>query len=513
MSKVLSALSPPKDWKTSILSNELNKTAVVGLVIVVALATGLAALRLTSVTDWGDDWAGYLMQTRALVESSISETIVHNSFTILNSPPPLGPMAYPWGYPILLVPIYIFFGANLLALKTVGLLAFTLSLPVVYLLFQHRLSPVVLLLVVAALGLNAEVAVMTDRLISDMPFLFFNLLGLLAIERFVVAQRRLAPTPLTGLVLGVSIFLASAIRINGLLLLAVLAVGQLMGFLESGPARAHWRRDWRAIILPYTVFGILYAGLMLALPDGGLSQTISAQAPRWLSLSDMAAYYLNLPAELFLPSQFRFLIYGATLPFVIAGIVRNFRTDLHLIVFCGLTILLLVALPFFQGLRYLFPVIPFYFYFMAQGLSIGWNLPEKWRWVNPTVTQVCLVGIVGYFALVSIRTTTASLAGEIHHDGPADRDGLSLLEFVRKRTEPQDIIVFFKPRAMWLLTGRDSYLAVDCGKLGQADYVVINNLIAGGQQVPPARIPFCYSGVIVFSNPTFTVYRRIGGSY
>jgi hypothetical protein len=170
---------------------------------------------------------------------------------------------------------------------------------------------------------------------------------------------------------------------------------------------------------------------------------------------------------------------------------------------------LLVALPFVQGVRYLYPVVPFYFYFVVQGVRAGWAIPERWRWLSRGLHGLVLLGVVAYFGFAAGRIARGALAGQNWPPGPLDRDGRAMFAFIQHFTQPADVIVFFKPRAMWLFTGRDSYSADECEKLSGGDYVVIHQEIGPARQVDPVLVPMCYSGVAVYSNPTFVVYKNL----
>src|SRR5690242_8108839 len=62
----------------------------------------LAAAFLNQYENWGDDWAQYLLQAQAIVHGNVSTCIAENRFMMRESGRPLGPVAYPWGFPALL---------------------------------------------------------------------------------------------------------------------------------------------------------------------------------------------------------------------------------------------------------------------------------------------------------------------------------------------------------------------------------------------------------------------------
>src|SRR5574338_449991 len=92
---------------------------LLGIVLLISLLLGAASL--TRGHFWGDDFAGYLLQAQSILNGSTRDFIQHNTFTIENSSFPPGPVAYPWGFPVLLVPLLAIFGLKFLALKLINL--------------------------------------------------------------------------------------------------------------------------------------------------------------------------------------------------------------------------------------------------------------------------------------------------------------------------------------------------------------------------------------------------------
>ena len=57
---------------------------------------------ITEFHNWGDDYAGYLLQSYAVLNYSPMDFIELNSLTINSSDVVIGPTAYPWGFPFIL---------------------------------------------------------------------------------------------------------------------------------------------------------------------------------------------------------------------------------------------------------------------------------------------------------------------------------------------------------------------------------------------------------------------------
>ena len=82
--------------------------------------------------NWGGDFASYLRQAHCIVNGSFEPFMTQNTFTVAESDLQVGPIAYPWGYPLLLAVIAIFAPDNLFLLK--------LPTPVCFLFFGSNLE-------------------------------------------------------------------------------------------------------------------------------------------------------------------------------------------------------------------------------------------------------------------------------------------------------------------------------------------------------------------------------------
>jgi hypothetical protein len=78
--------------------------------------------------------------------------------------------------------------------------------------------------------------------------------------------------------------------------------------------------------------------------------------------------------------------------------------------------------------------------------------------------------------------------------------------FIRTKTPPDSVIVFYKPRAMRLFTDRDTFMSTECDRLLLGDYLVLSYK-AENSQIPPAEIGKCGLNLLkVFENNKFIVY-------
>ena len=96
--------------------------------------------------------------------------------------------------------------------------------------------------------------------------------------------------------------------------------------------------------------------------------------------------------------------------------------------------------------------------------------------------------------------------GEIN--GPFDPYSIETYDFIKNNTPPDSVIVFFKPRAMHLMTDRDALALTECDRMLEGDYLALSKKVGENLQIPPERIDECKLPLdMVFQNRRFIVYR------
>ena len=85
------------------------------IVAMIAISLILGASTLTRGHGWGDDFAWYILQAKSIWNGTTNEFIEQSAFTNNQSTTYVGPMAYPWGYPLILIPSYAIKGIHPLA--------------------------------------------------------------------------------------------------------------------------------------------------------------------------------------------------------------------------------------------------------------------------------------------------------------------------------------------------------------------------------------------------------------
>ncbi len=474
----------------------------------------LASLTLTRGHDWGDDFALYLAQARSLLDGSTETLVRRNTFTVENSTVDLRPVIYPWGYPLFLAPFYRFCGLESpRCLKAPGLLSYAAFLAAYFLLLRRRLPPRDALLLTAVFAFNPTLLAAQDAILSDIPFLFLSTLSLLMMDAWVLADEEKRAHPGLQMLLGGTLFLAAFTRSNGLLLLPVL-------FLSQGVALWRERREglrpWKRLLplaLPYLTFAALYL-LSHALLPGAEGSYLSQIETFDLAatLSRLRIYLFRLPADFFAGIPAQNLIFAFALTFFLIGAAARAWSDIHFLVYYLATVVLYAIWPYWQGVRFLFPILPFFVYFSYQGMR--WLIALLRDRLRRDATPLLYL----YWGLVTLALLTASARGAALNlaeggaiNGPFDRYSQETFAFIRENTPPESVIIFFKPRVLRLMTDRDAIALYECEELGRGDYVVIHKKKDPRVgQVDPATVTTCNPNLTlepVFRNRRFVVYR------
>jgi hypothetical protein len=477
---------------------------------IIFLSTLLAFSLLTKDHEWGDDWASYLMQSIAITRGETHEFIQRNTFTMRESTHFIGPDAYPWGFPTLLAPFTLPAGPlNIFCLKFINLIFFAFFLWVFYALAARRLPPRESALLLAVFAFSPLLLQFNDQLTSDIAFLFFSTFGILLIEK------RIGNSLYKNIILGIVLFFAFFVRTNGILLLPTLFLTQIFTWLQTRPRPVLDRKRILTIwLIPYYVFGLLTLANLILFPAGEGSHLEHLSTLSLASLADNLSAYFAMPAYFFSALPYPEIIYGLLLPFILGGILLNFKRDFHLIVYLVLSYALFIVWPDQQGIRFLFPLLPLLVYFAYRGMDAAYfALTDRHPRLGLWLTRGFWLVIVASFAWTSLGLARDNLAqGRGPYGNVFDPLSIEMFDFVKFQTPADSVIAFYKPRALRLFTDRDSLLVDKCEALPMADYVVLRKSRGAVDQISPAEVASCNPTVQVmelFDNEKFVIYRVI----
>lgn len=483
----------------------MPRKAVIVLTCILIVTALLGLFILTRGHVWGDDFAAYIMQAKSILTGNMEEFVAANTFTVTRSSHQIGPAAYPWGFPLMLAPTYAFIGLNPLALKLPGLLTFLGFLLVFFFLTNRRFTLTESLLAVSLFAFNPELLRFLDNIGSDIPFLFFSTLAILIADTYALEtqdKRRLALAAVTGAAIFVSFF----VRTQGLILLGSVLLFQGIRFLGQGNQRRQLVIDSLVIV---AIFGILWGLTSLTFPGGQTSYLALYAGFSLDTLIDNLIGYSQLFYEFFAAIPGQALFFGVFVVLFFLGLVSRLKADLLFVLYISLYLVVLWTWPEWQGYRFLFPMLPFFIYFAIQGIRVT---PNRVRDNQKAIFQkggyAYLLLIVILFAYNAGSNAYVNLRDNREINGPFDPFSMETYAFIKANTPPDSVIVFFKPRAMRLMTDRNSLALTECDRIAEGDYLALSKKVGENLQIPPERIGECNLSLEkVLENRRFVVYH------
>lgn len=486
----------------------MGKTHNIILVFVVLASLVLGISTLTRGHEWGDDFASYIMQAQSIMDGNSDEFIVRNTFTIFESDYQIGPVAYPWGYPLILTPALALKGLHPLTLKLPGLFLFIGFLICLYLLIKDRLSPTESLILVSLFAFNPILIKHLDYILSDIPFLFSVFLALLLIVKMDLGES------IRGhIAIGVAIFLAFFIRTTGIILLA--------SFLAYEAYHFYFQKENRISIaiksiVVVVVFALLWLVSSLIFPNGQ-----GAYFRQLMGFTFEKLFTINIPGYFYLGAQFlgiqphtswMYVYYALLISFLIGAWIRR-NSDQPILLFFIFYLGAMLVWPEWQGIRFIFPVLPIFIYFVFQGIDVVLGIvSERYYLFDKGVVSLLWLVLAGSFLFSSGTRAYNNLKNNRKINGPFDSYSGDVFNFVKEETPPDSVIVFFKPRAMRLFTDRDSIMVLECENLLKGDYFVQHKKWEYSQ-ILPDDIQNCDLPLKnIFENQRFIVYQILHGN-
>ena len=470
----------------------------------------------------GDDFAAYILEGKAIAEGTLEKQTQVNRFLhfgVRYDPevPEASELVYVWGYPLLLSIVYRLVGYDLdqpqliYYYKIPSFLCFALFTAVLFLFYRKRFPYAVslLLTVCMSFSLFPEAGLIQ----TDIPFLFLTFLSFWLYEVFRDTGRPRKKAKLAVL-LGAAMWYTVETRLNGFTVLAIIALQQVLWLWKHRPKK----KEIPLHLLPWLSMLALVGISACFLPFATSNSSDVGQG----SLLRGLKFYYNLIGgwilELVphsLAVVLNYLYVGLLVLFVIGFLVRGFRSEFGYALFLAGTILVNAMLPYEQGLRYVFNILPLILMFMAWGAFFLYDTARRlfrsplWK-KSVTVAACVLLVLFSGLKLHSIYSTIPWLYQEQERKAALAWENIytdSCLEafrFVRDNTAPEAVISFIKPTALYLNTGR---MACSPGTKGlqpeEADYYM-EFAVWHGKHVPEETLA---EMTPVFSNEGIHIYK------
>jgi hypothetical protein len=451
--------------------------------------------------DWGDDYAGYILQARALNSGDfgrLAYDMRRNDF-ILN---------YPWGFPLLISPVVGFFESDLLFFKRYIFFFFVLSLPLIYFLFRQRKG--FALMAVLLLSCSPYIWHFKNHIFSDFPALLFCMASLALISEIVVRRKIIVNIWIDGILLGIVMYAAFFVRTHSAVLLLTLLAVQITYLKRESPGF----RLFTIALTPYVVFFLLKMTIDYFIPIKAVSYlAVYRDLDFWNTIGTNIIYYLNVWSELFretlILQKIDGIMAGVFILLAAIGIGVKWRSNLLYIFFVFFSTAVLLISPFYQGLRYLIPVIPIFFYFSVEGVFF---LFEALRMKSHLIAgEVFCLSVAAFFLHSDITFNRNYVKEEIIMDGPNRPGAIELFAFLKANTDSSDLIGFWKPRVMLLNSGRNGKITrnyEECVEKRVEYYVHYTHALADQMEIDSvATQPAKFK--MIFNSEYFKVFKVV----
>jgi len=467
--------------------------------VLIAIVINLVSFR--EGHNWGGDFAGYIIQSQTVADGNfdrLKEQIEKNDF-ILN---------YPWGYPLLLSPLIEYFNGNLNILKYYTYAFFILSL--VFIFFLFRENKAFSLLTIILLAANPYFWELKNDLLADFPNLCFTFLSLLTIHHVIIRKKTIINDYFSGFLIGLTVFLSFIMRNQSLILIPVLLVSQMMIYKKD----AFKTTLLFKIITPYLTFILLMYLLFLIIPLKSTSYSVQYNFSIVFILNTIwlnVFYYLNVWSELFrhifLIHHFSEIFTGMVIFIAIIGFARSIKSEYLIILFFIFSLALFLITPFYQGIRYVLPIIPVFIYLFVKGLAyVSEMLHHKYGRYIFTFTLTVLV-LLSFKSIITFSynhyRSPETMAG------PYEDESLEMFVYLKENTDRNDIIGFWKPRVMLLYTERNSVVLQTVNQCSERNVdLLVCYKYATQDQIPLDTITN-YPDLFVneFRNENFAIFR------
>lgn len=476
------------------MNNKSDKQNLVLLYLFIILISLFYILTIRHGHDWGDDFSMYIHHAKNIVEGiNYGDTgYIYNKDASF-----IGPKTYPPIYPILLSPVYYFYGLNLYAFKVVNILFYTCFLFVLLLSFKDELSSKYSMFLIAIIGLNPYFWDFKDNVLSDIPFLFFTYVTLYLISHTYYSEKY-SRKIINGIVIGVTIAISYGTRTVGFIMIPSIILYELLKF----------KRLTRLSVIITITFIIIAIIIRVFFHDDssyldqfGRKQNyiirniidyIKALAYVWYSGNDM--YSAILRRIILVVFSFLSLI----------GYIKKIKEELTIYeIYLIFYLAIIILWPSGQGTRFLIPIIPLYIYYAIIGITtIKYN-------------KTIFVGIILLTSIIYINAYKNINYGPIKPIGT--KECTKLFTFIKDYTNKTDIIIFRKPRVLSLYTDRkssgyhrakeDRELWIYFKQIGASYIIVANDLLNKNRYTE--KFVDKYRGHLekVYSSIKFRVYR------
>ena len=405
--------------------------------------------------DWGDDFAQYFIQARNILEHRPQ---TDNGLVFDKQAGEYALQAYPVGFPLILASAWWCFGDSIFV-SSLALSFFFFGFGIVaFFYFRKYFNESISILLTLIIIYNPLTLGFKREILSDIPFSFFFLLGVLS---FQSERKNILHFVLTGMIWGF------ALSVRGIGATLFLAAGfvffhSIFRYVMKKEDRSQLLvsvKKSSVIVASAILFYLILNAVLFPIPSSGIlkfyADAVSGQNfAKWLLLNLHYYYYvfLNFFATmggswLWLSTFSKFIL----LSLIPIGIVMTWyrRKGIDDWLFIAYLLVLFIYPYLGGGFRFLLPVMPFILKYIYTGFA---------SLISRSKVKSSLPGIT--FLLIILLQYTPGIIGQVKsmdysEEGPQEAPAVEAFEYISHLPE-EAIVVFLKPRALSFYSGKSA---------------------------------------------------------
>ncbi len=412
-------------------------------------------LGIYNVHNWGDDFSQYLKEADNISKGLPfyqSPYVFNETHTIY------GPPQYPPGYPLLIAPLVKIFGIRIAPLLVLNTVFVVLLVCLSFALLRKFLPAIPSFCAALIMGYNPEVLYAKCQVLSDLPGAVFTMAYLV-----VRASGGLRKWHVAALIF-LALF-AALIRTQLLIITVAEIVFLIVEIISAKRKKKGFEIGylWKSIslqvaegvglgylfitqfIFPAPQSANLYYAQFWNQIDGLFNQ-VSINIEYLVSLIRDAFYYKTGEP---LARGIVILIQSAAVWLFLIGLVNAWRAKSSFtLFFFSVFLAFMLVLPVHQGFRFMLPVLPLvmcYTFLGGKKILAPFIPPSKKFLIAPLATFLLLVLGIDTYAVYTKPPV---------EDNPYTAQDRQAFQYLQRHVADSSVIVFFKPRALALFTGK-----------------------------------------------------------
>ena len=459
--------------------------------------------------DWGDDFAQYIHQAANIV-NHIPQSETGFVYSQLNY---IGPQAYPIGFPLLLSPVYAFFGNNMVAFTSfISFIYIVLGLLIVVF-YRHYFSWFTALVLASIFVYNPQMIISKREIMSDIPF------TALLVLNFILYQKAKSGNWKHLVLLAFVVGLMLIVRPAGIVFIAAVLMDQFLGLVKRKTKRKAFSVFAGFIIILPVILYFIINSLVFNIPSGGSIRDylLFYYSGNFLQIvPENFAHHIEVFRFLYIPQAgafngFSFLLGAIVLTMALLGFMKRMIEGMEATewFFIFYAVMLLVFPNNDSAFRLMVPLGFICLFYAAIGLKTIQLYKNIANW-----KKILAVGIIILLLFFPGLYRIAQFSGNIL-EGPQQKSAVETFAFISKNVPADSVVVFAKPRALALYGGCKSMaepfttnptLIHEQVIKAKASYLLIHSRLTSVQMLRYSRV-MQNRITAIWRNKDFTLYK------